>query len=966
MAGRWPRPSPARAGCTCSPPARPYDSLTRASGPIVLSWAEPLGAATSDYDLYVLDGTGTTVLSASTNVQDGSADPVELVGAPPAGSRLVVVRTSGTASYFNLSSNRGRLLYATEGATYGHNAAGAATTVAASSAVLGAFPGAFTAASTTEAFSSDGPRRIFFQGDGTPVTPGNLTGTGGTVLAKPDLTAADGVTVSGSGGFASPFYGTSAAAPHAAAIAALAKAAAPGAGQAGLQAALAGPAIDIMGTGWDRDAGAGIVMAYGTLEALGALAYANPVLGTPAAAEHPGDGDGHLEIGEGGLVTVPLQNATSGPPATGITATLSAVTAGVTVARPDSAAYPDLAPGAAASGSFLFTVGPAVDPATTTVDFLLTVQFTGGAAGSRQLPFSVPLGASMTLAHQVGAAFPGLAGVTTATGTQTGRISRDGVIPTCASPKAFPGTSSTLFSFAYDAYTFTACRSGCAQVQITDTGSTVFLSVYSPGFTPASIATNYLADAGISQTTQTVGLDLVAGQTYTVVVNELFADITGDAYTLVLPATFMNCGTPNQSPVALAQDLVLTADPAGTAAGSVDHGSFDPDHDPLSLTQAPPGPYPLGTTQVLLTATDPQGAMGQAQAQVTVDPIATTTTLTSTTGVYGATQLAALVSAAGSIPVGTVEFVEGSLSLGSAAVDGGGRAVLAVPDLAAASHPVVARFTGSGGFGASASAATEVAVGAESTTVAVTSPGPSFNGAPVALTATVACAFGTPTGTVAFFDGATLLASVPLAGATAVCRTSALAPGSHAITAAYSGDGNFAASASAAWEQVVTLTLSLVPSTPSLTVTTRQGGAIHLAVDAAGALVGPVTLTCAGLPAGAQASFNPPSLAPGSLPADVVVSLTWPASPTLGLAWHGGSWPWLAAGAVLLAGGRRRRRGGSLAALLGLALVWTLACSGGGGGGGSVPVTRHYTLTFTAASQDAPEASATVQLDVNP
>ena len=37
------------------------------------------------------------------------------------------------------------------------------------------------------------------------------------------MTAADGVSVTGAGGFPSPFYGTSAAAPHAAAIAALVK-----------------------------------------------------------------------------------------------------------------------------------------------------------------------------------------------------------------------------------------------------------------------------------------------------------------------------------------------------------------------------------------------------------------------------------------------------------------------------------------------------------------------------------------------------------------------------------------------------------------------------------------------------------------------------------------------------------------------------------------------------------------------
>jgi hypothetical protein len=948
-------------------PGITYDTLTAASGPVVLTWAEPLGAAASDYDLYVLKDDGSTVVAASTNLQNGSSDPVESVSAPAAGSRLVVVKAGGQARYFNLSTNRGRLQYATRGASYGHNAAAAAFTVAASSAVTGAYPGTFTAASVVEPYSSDGPRRIFFAADGTALTPGDFSSTGGTVLAKPDLTAADEVTVSGVGGFTLPFKGTSAAAPHAAAIAALAKAAAPAAAPAVLRTALTSPALDIMGAGWDPDAGAGIVMAYPALEALGALAYANPVLGTPVTAEHPGNGDGILEIGEGGQVTVPLRNATSGPSATAITATLSAVTAGVTVASPTAAAYPDLAPGASASNAFLFTVGPTVDPAATALDFLLTVQYAGGASGSRQLPFSVALGTTQTLTHEVGASPGVLTGVTATTGSQDGRISRDSIVPTCASPKTYPGTANLGTSFAFDAYSFTACRSGCAQVQLTNTGSTVYLSVYSPGFDPTSVATGYLADAGVSQTTQTVGVQLVAGQTYTVVVNELRTGVTGDSYTLILPATFITCGTSNQPPVALAQDLALGADPVtGTASGSVDHGSYDPDGDAVTLRQAPAGPYPLGTTQVVLTATDPKGAMGQATAQVTVNPIPTTTTLASATGTYGATVLTARVGAAGHVPTGTVQFTEGAAVLGSAAVDGTGLAALAAPDLAAASHLVVARFTGSGGFGASASTATEVVVGAQATTVAVSSPGASPSGAELALTARVAGAYGTPTGSVTFFDGASPLASVALAGGTAVCRTSALAPGSHAITAAYAGDGNFAAAVSPAWTQAVTLSLALVPSTAQLAVHAGQGGSLQLSVRAAGALTGPVSFTCAGLPAGAQATFTPATLAPGSLPAEVTVTLAWTASAGLGPTWGNAPWPWLAAGTVLLAGSRRRRRGGFLAVLLlGAALAWTLAC-GGGGGGGSTAAGQRYDLTFTATTPDAAPATASVELDVNP
>ena len=129
--------------------------------------------------------------------------------------------------------------------------------------------GVFDGSETVEAFSSDGPRRIFFKPDGTPITPGDFGAEGGEVVAKPDLAAADGVSTA-TPGFGD-FHGTSAAAPHAAAIAALALQAAGGPRRttmAELRAALASGALDIGAEGADRNAGAGIAMAPAAVEAL--------------------------------------------------------------------------------------------------------------------------------------------------------------------------------------------------------------------------------------------------------------------------------------------------------------------------------------------------------------------------------------------------------------------------------------------------------------------------------------------------------------------------------------------------------------------------------------------------------------------------------------------------------------------------------------------------------------------------
>ena len=52
------------------------------------------------------------------------------------------------------------------------------------------------------------PRRLFFLGDGTAITPGNFSSTGGAVLQKPDFAASDGVFVSGAGKNPGLFFGT--------------------------------------------------------------------------------------------------------------------------------------------------------------------------------------------------------------------------------------------------------------------------------------------------------------------------------------------------------------------------------------------------------------------------------------------------------------------------------------------------------------------------------------------------------------------------------------------------------------------------------------------------------------------------------------------------------------------------------------------------------------------------------------
>lgn len=91
---------------------------------------------------------------------------------------------------------------------------------------------------------------------------------------------------------------------------------------------------------------------------------------------------------------------------------------------------------------------------------------------------------------------------------------------------------------------------------------------------------------------------------------------------------------------------------------------------------------------------------------------------------------------------------------------------------------------------------------------------PSVAGDPVSLTATVSG--GAADGAVTFFDGAAVLATVPLgANAQATMTTSLLGVGSHAITAVYGGDPNHQGGRSAPLVQVV----EAMPGAPTPIIT---------------------------------------------------------------------------------------------------------------------------------------------------
>ncbi|NJL29886.1 MAG: S8 family serine peptidase [Thermoanaerobaculia bacterium] len=240
-----------------------------------LWWSNPLGGANDDYDLFLLDNTLTNVVAFSANVQDGDDDPLEAinsVGIDHTGNRLVITKFSGADQFLQLNTHRGILQAGTDGQITGHAGAEGAFAVAAvnvSTASGGPFVGG--AANPVEPFSSDGPRRIFFNPDGSPVVvtaagPRGDSARGPSFITrnKPDISAADGVMTT-TPGFTT-FFGTSASVPHGAGLLALLKQLDTNLTSEELRQFFSTAALDIETPGFDRDSGHGIFDAQNAAE----------------------------------------------------------------------------------------------------------------------------------------------------------------------------------------------------------------------------------------------------------------------------------------------------------------------------------------------------------------------------------------------------------------------------------------------------------------------------------------------------------------------------------------------------------------------------------------------------------------------------------------------------------------------------------------------------------------------------
>ena len=832
--------------------------VTQSSGQApLLIWAESYdlnsGAASTDYDIYDMNGSLTTIFDASTDVQDGVGGddfPIEFIGGGAfSGERLLIDKfASGTTSSVPMMhlvllhgqttwSGAGGLdpALATTGGVRGHGAAALAFSVAATPADLafanatavGPYPDLFSVANETEGFSSDGPRRIILTPSGVEITPGNRTATGGVVRQKPDVTAADGVSTTVEG-FAS-FYGTSAAAAHAAAIAALLKSAVPGATAAQIRTALTSSALDIEAVGIDPASGAGIIMAQAALEALGAQPATQLALtSTPNPSIYgvavnftadvlPANATGTITFFDGQIVmgTVALAGGVA-------TIGFLPLAAGTHLF---SASYGGDADNSAASSSVLSQV---VEKGPSTVRLVSAANPSSFGSSLTLLASLSPPAASGTVSFKDGNTLLGTATIVSATASLAisnlaigshrivaeygGDVNVTGSVSTGLYQAVNPIDTQITLASSLNPSSFGAPVDFTAQVEADALGTMTFRDNGVPvGVIGVEGGNATLTLSALSVGTHSITVQYSGDGAHDFAASFAVAQVVGKADSSTTLVSSLNPSTAD-APVTFSATVAPS-----TATGTV---TFLDGTHPIGTGDVNGGVATLAVPGLLvgshsITAAYAGNDRFNASAtdavdqEVTATPLlATTTTLTAApeAPVFGAS-ITFTATVAPETATGNVVFQEGDTILTTAVV-ANGTATFTSSALSGGSHTLTATYGGDSAFAASSSAALVQTVGGAATAATlVSSQNPASVGAAIVFTATVTSAAGMPTGTVAVLEGTTIVTTAPLASGTATLSAH-LTAGTHALRLGYPGDENFAASASTAVSQVVTAVAS--------------------------------------------------------------------------------------------------------------------------------------------------------------
>lgn len=328
-----------------------------------------------------------------------------------------------------------------------------------------------------------------------------------------------------------------------------------------------------------------------------------------------------------------------------------------------------------------------------------------------------------------------------------------------------------------------SCTSGAAPF-----GSDIVTGSYSPDVD--FLASSGTTDLTVAPTTTTVSVnptDVSAGQSVT--------------YSATVAST-LGSGTPTGTVVFTIGEFTLCTATMSGGTGSCTSSSAGGGTDTVTGTYSG----------------DSDFASSSASAPLTVTAIASVTTVSvnpspvaageSVTYVAAVTPNAATVTA-----FGTVAFTIGSTAICTARLSAGAGSCTS-DQAPQGSDTVTGSYSGDASVLASSGTAPLTVAPTVTTTVAA-DPAPAVFGQTVTYSATEAPVSGpgTPTGTVAFTIGYTVLCTATLAGGTGSCTATAAPVGSDTVTGTYGGDANFAASFG-----TTALTVTPAPTTVALQV----------------------------------------------------------------------------------------------------------------------------------------------------
>ena len=171
-------------------------------------------------------------------------------------------------------------------------------------------------------------------------------------------------------------------------------------------------------------------------------------------------------------------------------------------------------------------------------------------------------------------------------------------------------------------------------------------------------------------------------------------------------------------------------------------------------------------------------------------------------------------------PTAAVQFLEGTTVVGTGTLGGNGTiASVTLPGVRPGTHTYTAQYPGDATYtNPLAFGSVTVTVVGVPTTTAVVASGSLVYGASTTVQATVTpTGGGTPTGTVQFLDGTTVLGTQPVANGRATLTATSLQGGTHTLSAVYQGDTTYATSTGIAAPTVIAPAASGTSVTASTT-----------------------------------------------------------------------------------------------------------------------------------------------------